>query len=329
MNANFQAVSTGAASEVGGDLNAPILTNPTLTGTITLTTGTAINGHLLFTPDATWDIGQSLANRPRDVFSSRNLAAGGQVKAASGNITPTVPTAASYVVFNNAGGEAFVGIEDSAGGTFASGQPYTCILYGGRPSGVTIMAADVSGTIRFISGTALRGQWSASGELLVGTIIAPILGGQVTIDFNGALKNGITINTNTVSGAEQYCIFSYGSALNGSIARQSATNSVLYNTTSDARLKDDIGPARDLAALRAVVVHDFRWRVGGTPDRGVFAQETAPIFPRAITIGSDGADLSKPWMTDYSKFVPDLIVGWQDHDRRLARLESAFIERTA
>jgi len=32
--------------------------------------------------------------------------------------------------------------------------------------------------------------------------------------------------------------------------------------------------------------------------------------------------LMNPWSIDYSKFVPELIAGWQDHERRLTRLES-------
>ena len=35
--------------------------------------------------------------------------------------------------------------------------------------------------------------------------------------------------------------------------------------------------------------------------------------------------LAKPWSVDYSKFVPDLIVGWQQHDARLAVLEAKLL----
>ena len=46
---------------------------------------------------------------------------------------------------------------------------------------------------------------------------------------------------------------------------QTGATSVSYDTTSDARLKDDAGRATDLAALRAVVVHDFAWKADGAP----------------------------------------------------------------
>jgi hypothetical protein len=104
---------------------------------------------------------------------------------------------------------------------------------------------------------------------------------------------------------------------------------VAYTTTSDARLKDDAGRAADLSALRAVVVHDFAWKADGRADRGVFAQDAHAVFPRAVTVGTDDttADgtLTRPWMTDYSKFVPDLIVGWQHHDADLAELRALLV----
>jgi len=58
------------------------------------------------------------------------------------------------------------------------------------------------------------------------------------------------------------------------------------------------------------------------------AQDAYDVFPRAIQKGTDEmtdeGTLKHPWMTDYSKFVPDLIVGWQQHDAELAALRAAF-----
>jgi hypothetical protein len=80
--------------------------------------------------------------------------------------------------------------------------------------------------------------------------------------------------------------------------------------------------------LRAVVVHDFTWKADGVGDRGIFAQDAHAHYPHAIVEGSDdrtaSGDLARPWMTDYSKFVPDLIVGWQQHDAAIAELRAAL-----
>jgi hypothetical protein len=113
----------------------------------------------------------------------------------------------------------------------------------------------------------------------------------------------------------------------GNITAATSTT-VAYNTTSDVRLKEDAGRASDLAALRAIVVHDFRWKADGGRDRGIFAQEAHALYPRAVAKGTDetteAGHLARPWMTDYSKFVPDLIVGWQQHDAELAALRATL-----
>jgi hypothetical protein len=72
------------------------------------------------------------------------------------------------------------------------------------------------------------------------------------------------------------------------------------------------------------VIHDFVWKSDGTPGRGVFAQEAAEVAPFAVSVGTDdrdaGGNLTRPWGVDYSKYVPDLIVGWQEHENEMAAL---------
>jgi hypothetical protein len=45
-----------------------------------------------------------------------------------------------------------------------------------------------------------------------------------------------------------------------------------------------------------------------------------------MTEGTDATtedgSLAQPWMTDYSKFVADLIVGWQQHDAAITALRA-------
>ena len=59
-------------------------------------------------------------------------------------------------------------------------------------------------------------------------------------------------------------------------------------------------------------------------DRGLFAQEVIQVTTRGVTPGTDerndAGHLVQPWSLDYSKYVPDLIVGWQQHDAQLAML---------
>jgi hypothetical protein len=108
----------------------------------------------------------------------------------------------------------------------------------------------------------------------------------------------------------------------GSIDYNRAGSAVRYNTTSDEYLKRDRGIAKEPKYLRDIRIHDFDWIETGHPGRGVFARETFKVFPDAISEGVDELDDNgrprRPWGADYSKFVPDLIVGWQSHDSELA-----------
>lgn len=56
-----------------------VLGNASITGTLAAG-ATTLGGNLLFTPDATYDIGASGATRPRDLFLSRNAVIGGTLQ---------------------------------------------------------------------------------------------------------------------------------------------------------------------------------------------------------------------------------------------------------
>ncbi|MEJ6397048.1 tail fiber domain-containing protein [Yoonia sp. 208BN28-4] len=91
--------------------------------------------------------------------------------------------------------------------------------------------------------------------------------------------------------------------------------SASFNTTSDARLKDDNGLlSRDeaLAILRQIKVHNFTWNEktgrAGKADIGAFAQELHKVYPRAVHVGSD----TENWQIDYPSLIPLLIAALAD-----------------
>jgi len=136
----------------------------------------------------------------------------------------------------------------------------------------------------------------------------------------GRLDTGISVST---SQFHQY--FWNPNGICGGIS--TSGSSVTYNTTSDQRLKQDLGAARQDVSedvLRGTVIHDFQWAADGTPGRGVFAQEAVAVAPFAVHVGTDETDadghLAHPWAVDYGKYIPDLIVGWQHHNTTIAAL---------
>lgn len=111
---------------------------------------------------------------------------------------------------------------------------------------------------------------------------------------------------------------------NGQVGNISTLGSATqFNTTSDERLKEAIGPMSgeeidDL--LRSIDVKKFRWLTDQSEDFGPFAQELYGILPKVVNQGGDDPK-QEPWTWDRSQLVPYLIRGWQRLDERISALE--------
>jgi hypothetical protein len=195
--------------------------------------------------------------------------------------------------------------------------------------GALAKVPQITGGNTLIGNQGITGQVSAT-LILINNATNPG-NAQLSVVADAAVRNsGVAIQNFNANNTLQFVwMLNNLGSLAGTIVQTGATT-VAYNTSSDARLKDDAGRATDLSALRAVVVHDFAWKADGRADRGVFAQDAHAVFPRAISPGTDettaDGHLARPWMTDYSKFVPDLIVGWQHHDAALVTLRARLAE---
>lgn len=142
--------------------------------------------------------------------------------------------------------------------------------------------------------------------------------------------SGINVYPAVDHGGGRYLTFcNVAGAVIGSVSMQAGAASVAFNTTSDQRLKTDRGVLISTDVLLRLVIHDFVW-ADGTPGRGVFAQEAEPVAPFAVTKGTDERNaegvLVQPWGVDYSKFVPDLIAGWQQHQAELRDLKAQLAQ---
>ena len=144
-----------------------------------------------------------------------------------------------------------------------------------------------------------------------------------TLGVTGAITTNAVATITDLGNVSAFKFESYvsNSAEAGSITRVAQTAVVTFNTTSDERLKTDMGIATDTSVLRALKIHDFTWKENGVRGIGVFAQEAHKVWADPITVGGDDPK-TKPWGAGYSTYVPHLIVGWQDHERRLQALES-------
>ena len=159
----------------------------------------------------------------------------------------------------------------------------------------------------------------ASGNLLVGQTSGGLANSGSfsysagTSAYGGAFNlNHSTSNTST-SG---FINFNYNAGNIGSIT-QSGTTAVLYNTSSDARLKENITDSSDAASLiDALQVRQFDWKSDGSHQRyGFVAQELYEVAPEAVSKPQDPEEMMA---VDYSKLVPMLVKEIQSLRQRLA-----------
>jgi hypothetical protein len=160
----------------------------------------------------------------------------------------------------------------------------------------------------------------SSGNLLVGTTSASPF--QDNNSFIVRAVGDIIQNhvTGTGSGSA-YISFGYAGSGIGSIT-QSGTTAVLYNVTSDQRLKENIQDAASASALiDSLQVRQFDWKTDNTHQRyGFIAQELVTVAPEAVHQPIDAEDMMA---VDYSKLVPMLVKEIQSLRIRLAALEAA------
>ena len=99
---------------------------------------------------------------------------------------------------------------------------------------------------------------------------------------------------------------------------------VLYNGTSDYRLKDDLKDYNALDIVSQLKTYDFKWKEADTRDYGMMAHELQEVLPNYVTgqkdeLNEDGS--IKPQGVDYSKIVPILIKSIQEQQIQIQNLQ--------
>jgi len=166
-----------------------------------------------------------------------------------------------------------------------------------------------------------RARIDSSGNLLVGTTSvtnSPAEGVQLA---NGSSIGGVFVgHVNGTATGNYYATFSYNTGIIGSIT-QNGVSQVLYNISSDQRLKENIADADSASALiDSLQVRQFDWKADGSHQRyGFVAQELITVAPEAV---HQPADPEQMMAVDYSKLVPMLVKEIQSLRARVAQLES-------
>jgi hypothetical protein len=216
----------------------------------------------------------------------------------------------------------------SSTGTFVAANDVSAVYAGTATQGLYISANATSRYVTYASSGNLSGGhvWNVgnsevaridlSGNLLVGTTSSEGPS-KLSVVQSTANQAGIGLR-HTLGAGETFVRFlnAANSAVIGSITNNANTG-VLYNTTSDYRLKENIQDAAPASALiDSLQVRQYDWKSDGTRQRyGFVAQELVTVAPEAV---HQPADPEEMMAVDYSKLVPMLVKEIQSLRKRLA-----------
>lgn len=166
------------------------------------------------------------------------------------------------------------------------------------------------------TGATERMRIDSAGRLLVGTSTTGLQNVRSLL-WQGNGEAALYINHSTGDGTgDPFVKFGHNGGQIGSIT-QSGTTAVLYNLTSDQRLKENIQDS-DLAStlIDALQVRQFEWKSDKSHQRyGFVAQELVTVAPEAVHQPNNPDEMMG---VDYSKLVPMLVKEVQSLRARLA-----------
>jgi hypothetical protein len=199
----------------------------------------------------------------------------------------------------------------------ASGaEVYVRGYYGG--ASVAAIQVVSNSPLAFLTSNQERARIDAAGNLLVGTTTVGNTNSDsmsFRVGSGGAGAAFINHANGTASGIV-YAGFGYNGNQIGTIT-QSGTTAVLYNVTSDQRLKENIQDAASSSDLiDSIQVRQYDWKSDGSHQRyGFIAQELVTVAPEAV---HQPVDPDEMMAVDYSKLVPMLVKEIQSLRKRLA-----------
>ena len=175
-----------------------------------------------------------------------------------------------------------------------------------------------------------RGIFDNNGNFGVGAIPAGSIpsGFSLIQSYSATAASALLIgHASGVGSGALYQAFQYAGGNIGSIT-QAGTTGVLYNITSDRRLKSNIAPLTDSGTvIDALQPRTFTWNADGSQAKGFITDEYQTVFPNAITGQPDAVDekgepVYQQGDFSTSEFMAVLVAEIQSLRKRIATLES-------
>lgn len=152
--------------------------------------------------------------------------------------------------------------------------------------------------------------------------------GRITSQTN---TENLTLTKRSAAVNRTFVAFRVNGVGIGSIQRSSTANAIVYNTSSDLRLKENIVSTRySINELLKIAVKDYNYIAdsANTKTTGFIAQELYKIYPEAVSVGGDDEN-TEPWQVDYGKLTPLLVKAIQDQQKEIEELKTTINTRLA
>jgi hypothetical protein len=154
------------------------------------------------------------------------------------------------------------------------------------------VTADTTGTLVLQTGatptTAVT--IDTSQNVLVGGATIPNTA-KVASFFDGSAKVGFVSNETANTANATFFIASNNGSTIGAITRVGSTSAVVYATTSDYRLKENVQPLSGaLAAVQQLKPCTYTWKSGGESAQGFIAHELQEVVPDCVVGEKDAVD---------------------------------------
>ena len=145
----------------------------------------------------------------------------------------------------------------------------------------------VANSVTFTTNAVERARIDSIGNLLVGTTSFSAPTGS---SFQISPTYTLSGHVNGTASGQGYAYYYYNANNIGSIT-QSGTTAVLYNTTSDYRLKSNVQPVTSgLSIVNQLNPVNFTWASDNEADTGFLAHEFQSVIPRSVTGTKDAVD---------------------------------------
>jgi hypothetical protein len=235
----------------------------------------------------------------------------------------------AYPTFGmDSAGKAFVSFNgrNSSGTTwvYKSNDPATLYTQSASHTWYNAASGTAGNPITFTQAMTL----DSDGNLLIGgtTATGTPVSGFTFQPAAGFSTIGVGHTTAATTGTG-YAYFAYNSSAIGSIT-QSGTTAVLYNTTSDYRLKSNQQPLTDSGAfIDALKPTSFIWTSDGRKDVGFIAHEFQEVAPNSVTgvkdeVDGEGKPKYQAMQASSAEVIANLVAELQSLRKRIAVLEA-------